>query len=109
MIAGVSLFLNRQIQLFPIDFETRACIALLCRRIIHIAGGMTTESILERINRKPFQPIALQTVDGVWIDVYRADDIFIYDRMKTSCVVVFDSEGKKLILQPDEISAIQAR
>jgi hypothetical protein len=70
---------------------------------------MTTESIFERINRKPFVPPALQTVDGVWIDVYRADDIFIYDRMKTSCVVVFDSKGKKLILQPGEISAIQAR
>ena len=70
---------------------------------------MTAESILERINQKPFRPIALQTVDGVWIGVYREADIFIYDRMKTSCVVVFDPEGKKLIFEPDQISTIEPR
>ena len=70
---------------------------------------MTAESILERINQKPFRPITLQTVDGVWIDVYREADIFIYDRMKASFVVVFDPKGKKLIFEPDQISTIEPR
>jgi hypothetical protein len=36
---------------------------------------MRVESILERINQKPFRPIALQTVDKAWIKVDRESDI----------------------------------
>jgi hypothetical protein len=54
---------------------------------------MTAESIPERINQKPFRPVAL----------------FIYDRMKTTCVVLFDPEGRKFIYEPEQITAIEAR
>jgi hypothetical protein len=70
---------------------------------------MTAESILERIKQKPFRPIALETVDGMWIEVGRAEDIFIYDRMKTTCVVLFDSEGRKFVYEPEQITAIESR
>jgi hypothetical protein len=70
---------------------------------------MTPESILERINQKPFGPIALETIDGTRIEIGRAEDIFIYDRVKTTCVVIFDPEGRKFIYEPDQITAIEAR
>jgi hypothetical protein len=71
--------------------------------------SMTAESILERINQKPFRPIALETVGGTWIEIEREADIFIYDRMKTTSVVVFDPEGRKFIFEPEQISAIEPR
>ena len=70
---------------------------------------MTAESILERIYQKPFQPITLQTFGGMCVDVDRETDIFIYDCIKASCVVVFDPEGKKLIFEPEQISTIEVR
>ena len=70
---------------------------------------MTAESILERINQKPFRPIALETVGGIRIEIDREEDIFIYDRVKTTCVVIFDPEGRKFIYEPDQITAIEAR
>ena len=70
---------------------------------------MTAESILERINQKPFRPIVLETVGGTRIEIEREADIFIYDRMKTTSVVVFDPEGGKITFEPEQISAIQAR
>ena len=70
---------------------------------------MTAESILEQIKQKPFRPISIQMVGGTWIDVYREADIFVFDRMRTSCVVVFDPERRKLILEPEQISAIELR
>ena len=70
---------------------------------------MTPESILERINQKPFRPFALATVGGTWIEIDRAEDIFIYDRVKTTCVVLFDPEGRKFIYEPEQITAIEAR
>ncbi len=71
--------------------------------------GMTVESVLERINQRPFRPIALETVDGTWIEIEREADIFIYDRMKTTSVVIFDPEGANFIFEPEQISAIEAR
>jgi len=38
---------------------------------------MTAETILERINQKPFWPLTLEIVGGAWIEVSRAEDIFI--------------------------------
>jgi hypothetical protein len=70
---------------------------------------MTAESILERINQKPFRPVALGSVGGTWIEVDRPEDIFIYDRMKSTCVVLFDSEGRKFVYEPEQITAIEAR
>ena len=70
---------------------------------------MTAESILERINQKPFRPVALETVGGTRIEIDREEDIFIYDRVKTTCVVIFDPEGRKFIYEPDQITAIEAR
>jgi hypothetical protein len=63
---------------------------------------MTVESILERINQKPFRPIALQTVDKIWIKVDRESDIFIYDRMETACVVIFDPMRRKFVFTPEK-------
>ena len=37
------------------------------------------------------------------------EDIFIYDRVKTTCVVLFGPEGRKFIYEPDQITAIEAR
>ena len=70
---------------------------------------MTAESILERMNQKPFRAIALETVGGTRIEIDRAEDIFIYDRTKTTYVVLFDPEGRKFIYEPDQITAIEAR
>ena len=70
---------------------------------------MTAQSILERINQVPFRPVALETVGGTWIEIDRAEDIFIYDRVKTTSVVLFDPEGRKFIYEPDQITAIEAR
>ena len=70
---------------------------------------MTPESILERINQKPFRPVALETVGGTRIEIDRSEDIFIYDRVKTTCVVLFDPEGRKFICEPEQITAIEAR
>ena len=86
-----------------------ACIAILGQRIFAIEIGMTAESILERIKQKPFRPIAIEAVGGTWIEVDREADIFIYDRKKTACVVIFDPEGRKFIFEPEQISAIEAR
>jgi hypothetical protein len=61
---------------------------------------MTVESILERINQKPFRPIALQTVDKTWIKVDREADIFLLDRMETACVVIFDPMRRKFVFTP---------
>jgi hypothetical protein len=70
---------------------------------------MTAENILERINQKPFRPLALETVGGTRIEVNRAEDIFIYDRIKTTCVVLFDSAGRKFVYEPEQITAIESR
>ena len=67
---------------------------------------MTAESIPERINQKPFRPIALETVGGTRIEIDREEDIFIYDRIKTTSVVLFDPEGRKFIYEPDQITAL---
>jgi hypothetical protein len=70
---------------------------------------MTAESILERINQKPFRPLALETVSGTWIEVNRAEDIFVYDRVKTTCVVLFDSAGREFVYELEQITAIESR
>ena len=70
---------------------------------------MTVESILERINQKPFRPIALQTVDKNWIEVDHEADIFVYDRTETVCVVTFDPMRRKFVFTPEQISAIEMR
>ena len=70
---------------------------------------MTAESILERINQKPFRPIALETVGGTWIEIERSEDIFIYDRVTTTCVVLFDPEGRKFICEPEQTTAIEVQ
>ena len=63
---------------------------------------------LEKIRQKPFRHIALETVDKTWIKVDREADIFIYDRMETTCVVIFDSKRRKFVFAPQQISAIEA-
>jgi hypothetical protein len=70
---------------------------------------MTAESILEQINQKPFRPLALETVGGTWIEVSRAEDIFIYDRVQTTCVVLFDPAGRKFVYEPEQITTIESR
>jgi hypothetical protein len=60
---------------------------------------MTVESILEKINQRPFRPIALETVDKPWINVDRQADIFIDDRMETACVVILDPMRQKFVFK----------
>ena len=63
---------------------------------------MTVESILEKINQRPFRPIALETVDKTWINVDRHADIFIYDRMETACVVILTQCDKSSFSRPSK-------
>jgi hypothetical protein len=70
---------------------------------------MTVESILEKINQNHFGLFALETVDKTWIKVDREADIFIYDRMETACVVMFDPNRRKFVFTPEQISAIETR
>jgi len=70
---------------------------------------MTVESILERINQKPFRPIVLEIVRKTRIKVDREEDIFIYDRMETACIVIFDSKRRKFVFTPEQIFAIETR
>jgi hypothetical protein len=69
---------------------------------------MTAESILERISQNPFWPIVVKTIGGTRIEINQAEDIFIYDRIKTTCVVLFDSAARKFIYAPEQITAIEA-
>ncbi len=109
-VAGVFLYRPQNSGLsFPLTDEHPALALLSWHCIIRSAVGMTAESIIERIYRKPFQPITLQTFGGMCVDVDRETDIFIYDCTKASCVVVFDPEGKKLIFGPQQISTIEVR
>ena len=55
------------------------------------------------------RPIALETTDKTWIKVDREADIFIYDRIETTCVVIFDPKRRKFVLTPEQISAIETR
>ena len=71
--------------------------------------GMTAESIPKQINQKPFRPLALQPVDGTWTKVSRAEDIFIYDRINSTWVVLFDPAGGKSVYAPEQITAAEAR
>ena len=41
--------------------------------------------------------------------VDREADIFIYDRIETACVVVFDPKRRKFVFMPEQISAIETR
>ena len=70
---------------------------------------MTVESILEEIRQRPFPPVALETVDKTWIKIDREADIFIYDRMETACVVIFDPKRRKFVFTPEQISVIETR
>ena len=83
------------------------CVGMVLYHSVPI--GMTAESILERINQKPFRPLALETVDGTWIEVSRAEDIFIYDRINSTWVVLFDCAGRKFVYAPEQITAIEVR
>jgi len=51
------------------------------------------------------EKITFQQVD----EVDRAKDIFIYDRTRTACVVLFDPAGRKFVYEPEEVIAIEAR
>ena len=70
---------------------------------------MTTSNILERVKQKPFRPFALETVGGSWIDVDREQDVFVYERKNPVRVVIFDINGRMYLLEPDQISAIEAK
>jgi hypothetical protein len=74
-----------------------------------LPSSMTAESILERIIQNPFQPIAVKTIGGTRIEINQAEDIFIYDRMNTTCVVLFDPVGRKFIYELEQIAAIEVR
>jgi hypothetical protein len=70
---------------------------------------MTAESILEQISQNPFRPIAVKTIGGNRIEIDNAEDIFIYDRMNTTCVVLFDPACRKFVYELEQIAAIEVR
>jgi hypothetical protein len=70
---------------------------------------MTADSILERVEQKPFRPFALETIGGTWVEVDRKADLLLYDRNKPIRLVVFDPNGRMYIFEPDQISAIEVR
>lgn len=70
---------------------------------------MTTNSILERINQKPFRPFALETIGGTWIDVDREADLLIYERKKPVRLVIFDPNGRMYVFEPEQISALEVK
>jgi hypothetical protein len=70
---------------------------------------MTAERILERISQNPFRPLAVKTVGGHRIEINQAGDIFIYDRVETTCVVLLDSAGRNFVYEPQQIDAIELR
>jgi hypothetical protein len=70
---------------------------------------MNVEAINERIRQKPFRPFAVETIGGSWIEVDREGDVLIYDRFLPSRIVLFTSTGVMYILEPAQISAIEAR
>jgi hypothetical protein len=53
--------------------------------------------------------MALKTIDGTRIEIDNGEDIFIYDRIKTTCVVLFDPLGRKFVYEPQQIDAIEVR
>jgi hypothetical protein len=69
---------------------------------------MTTETILERVNQKPFRPLMVETVGGTWIEVDRREDVFVYDRIAPVRVVIFAKTGRMFILEPDQIAGLEA-
>lgn len=68
---------------------------------------MTVASILERIDQKPFRPFAVETVGGSWVDVEDEADIYISRRKHR--IVIFDPNGRMYILEPEQISTIEAK
>ena len=71
--------------------------------------AMNTETILERLRQKPFRPFVLETVDGTWFEVDRDIDVLVYDRVKPVRIVIFDSNGRMYVLEPEQIFAIEVR
>jgi hypothetical protein len=51
----------------------------------------------------------VETIGGNRIEINQAEDIFIYDRMTATWVVLFDSAGTKFIYEPEQIAAIEVR
>lgn len=71
---------------------------------------MTTNTIIERATQKPFRPFAVETVGGTWIEVDHENDISVYNRvLGRARVVVFDASGRLYILEPEQISSIEAK
>ena len=70
---------------------------------------MNAQTILERLNQKPFRAFALETVGRTWLDVDRDADVLVYDRIKPVRIVIFDVSGRMYVLEPDQISALEAR
>jgi hypothetical protein len=69
---------------------------------------MNAQTILERIRQKPFRPFAIETIGGTWIEVEDEASIMMGTR-DPRLIVVFSKAGSLYILEPEQISAIEAR
>lgn len=65
---------------------------------------MTFEIILEQIRREPFRPFALETTGGSWVEVDASHRIAISD---TGHIAVFSQSGALLLLEADQVSALE--
>ena len=71
---------------------------------------MTADSLLERIGQTPFRPFAVETTGGTWINVDRESDVLLYNRFqKPIRIVIFDSNGRLYILEPEQIATIEVK
>ena len=71
---------------------------------------MTADSLLERIGQTPFRPFAVETAGGTWINVDRESDVLLYNRFqKPIRIVIFDSNGRLYILEPEQIATIEVK
>jgi hypothetical protein len=70
---------------------------------------MTAQTILERVNQKPFRPFALETVGGTWIEITDSADVFVYQRKDPVRLVIFDPAGTMFILEPEQISTLESK
>ena len=71
--------------------------------------SMTTNSLLDRIEQKPFRPFAVETIGGTWINIDRESDVLVYDRTKPIRIVIFDSNGRLYILESEQIATIEVQ
>jgi hypothetical protein len=69
---------------------------------------MKLSDISERAEQRPFRPFTIETAGGGLIEVEKESDILLPPR-RPDLVIVFNPSGRMWILDPSQISALEAR